>query len=86
MKLFKRAFLSALNEENIAGAGGVFGSGEADGTFSMGHGGAVTPAEDFYATNNAKIPKGGKKKNKKSKKKHNGELQTLIPIQKRPFQ
>lgn len=86
MKLFKRAFLSALNEENIAGAGGVFGTGESSGTFSMGHGGAITPADDFYAANDTRTPKGGKKKTKKAKKKKNGELEVLVPMQKRPFQ
>lgn len=84
MKLFKRAFTQAL-AENTAGAGGAFGSGVSDGGPSMGHGGAITPAEDFYAPNDTRIPKGGKKKSKKTKKKKNGELQVLIPMQKRPF-
>ena len=38
--------------ENSAGAGGVFGN-----TASMGHGGAMTPAQDFYATGDARLPK-----------------------------
>jgi len=38
--------------ENSAGAGGVFGSAA-----SMGHGGAMTPASDFYATGDARLPK-----------------------------
>jgi len=43
--------------ENTAGAGGVFGSGAAGGGNSMGHGGAMTPAQDFYASNDARLPK-----------------------------
>ena len=86
MKLFKRAFIQSLNEDNIAGAGGAFGSGETSGTFSMGHGGAMTPAQGFHAPNDTRIPKGGKKKTKKSKKKRTGELEVLVPMQKRPFQ
>lgn len=39
-------------KENSAGAGGVFGSAG-----SMGHGGAMTPAQDFYATGDARLPK-----------------------------
>jgi len=39
-------------KENTAGAGGVFGSAA-----SMGHGGALTPAQDFYATGDARLPK-----------------------------
>ena len=41
-----------LRENNAAGAGGVFGSAA-----SMGHGGAMTPASDFYATGDARLPK-----------------------------
>jgi len=41
-----------LNEANIAGTGGVFGSAA-----SMGHGGAITPAQDNYATGDARLPK-----------------------------
>lgn len=85
MKLFAKAFNDILSEDNTAGIGGAFGSGESSGTFSMGHGGAITPAEDFYAPNDTRIPKGGKKKQKKGKKSKNGELETLIPMQKRPF-
>jgi hypothetical protein len=45
-----------LNEAGVnqAGAGGVFG---AAGTASMGHGGAMTPASDFYAQGDARLPK-----------------------------
>ena len=39
-------------KENSAGAGGVFGSAG-----SMGQGGAMTPAQDFYATGDARLPK-----------------------------
>ena len=87
MKLFKKAFTRSL-EENTAGVGGAFGSGESSGTFSMGHGGAMTPAEDFHAPNDTRIPKGGKKQSKKKKKdkgKKTGELEVLVPMQKRPF-
>jgi hypothetical protein len=38
--------------ENSAGAGGVFGSAG-----SMGHGGSMTPATDFYASGDARLPK-----------------------------
>lgn len=87
MKLFKNAFIRSL-EENTAGAGGAFGSGESSGSFSMGHGGAMTPAADFYAPNDTRIPKGGKKKQKKKKKnskkkKHDGSIEPLVPIQRR---
>jgi hypothetical protein len=41
-----------LRENNAAGAGGVFGNAA-----SMGHGGAMTPASDFYATGDARLPK-----------------------------
>jgi hypothetical protein len=41
-----------LQENNAAGAGGVFGSAG-----SMGHGGAMTPAQDFYAAGDARLPK-----------------------------
>ena len=39
-------------KENSAGHGGVFGSAG-----SMGQGGAMTPAQDFYATGDARLPK-----------------------------
>lgn len=84
---FEHAFNKILHEDNTAGAGGVFGSAD-----SMGHGGAITPAEDFYATGDHRIPKGGKKKakptvrSKKVKKsKKDGSLEVLIPLQRRPF-
>ncbi len=38
--------------ENSAGSGGVFGTAG-----SMGHGGAMTPASDFYAQGDARLPK-----------------------------
>jgi len=41
-----------LRENNTAAAGGVFGSAA-----SMGHGGAMTPAQDFYAQGDARLPK-----------------------------
>lgn len=87
MKLFEKAFFNKLNESNIAAGGGVFGDAE-----SMGHGGAVTPATDFYAPGDSRTPKGGKKaayptvKSKKVKKtKKNGSIEVLIPTQRRPF-
>ncbi len=43
--------------ENSAGAGGVFGGGVGGSGSSMGHGGAMTPASDFYAGNDARLPK-----------------------------
>ena len=57
MKLFETIFYKHLNETNMSGAGGVFGD-----TGSMGFGGAVTPATDFYAPGDNRIPKGGAKK------------------------
>jgi hypothetical protein len=42
--------------ENTAGIGGVFGGGGPGGN-SMGHGGAMTPASDFYAGGDARLPK-----------------------------
>lgn len=86
MKLFEKAFLSYLSE-NSAGAGGVFGGGDAQGFESMGHGGDMTPATDFYAHDDARVPMPGKKskKPKKNKKKKDGSIQPLIPMQRRPF-
>ena len=84
--LFKRAFLASLHESNAAGAGGVFGDAG-----SMGFGGAITPAEDFYAPGDTRIPMGGKKKDKKEKKKsvekkkRDGSSSPLIPMQSRPL-
>ena len=109
MKLFANAFKSLLAKENVAGPGGAFGSGESAGSFSMGHGGAMTPVGDPFATNDTRIPKGGKKGKKtdfkpcdhckqeskckaagecllSKEKKHDGSIDTLIPMQKRPFQ
>ncbi len=85
MKLFEIAFLRLI-ENNAAGAGGVFGDAP-----SMGHGGADTPATDFYAPGDMRTPKGGKKssykkpKHKKKKTKKDGSLEVLIPTQRRPF-
>ena len=85
--LFKRAFVAALQESNAAGAGGGFGDAG-----SMGFGGAVTPAEDFYAPGDTRIPMGGKKKEKKrekkkqsGKKRRDGSISPLIPMQSRPL-
>jgi len=80
VKVFERLFVKSLQEDNSAGAGGVFGDAP-----SMGHGGAVGNS-DFYNTGSAIIPQGPKKKKKeKSKNKKNGEIEELIPIQRRPF-
>lgn len=81
MKLFERLFVKSLQEDNAAGAGGVFGDAP-----SMGHGGAVGN-DDFYNTGSAIIPQGPEKKKKKekSKKRKNGEIEELIPMQRRPF-
>jgi hypothetical protein len=87
MKLFEKLFLQQLSE-NSAGAGGVFGGGSAQGFESMGHGGAMTPAVDFYAHDDARTPMPGKKKKKNKKsnaKKKDGSIQPLIPLQRRPF-
>ena len=46
-----------LNEDVLAGQGGAFGGGGAGGGNSMNHGGAMTPATDFYAKNDARLPK-----------------------------
>ena len=81
MKSFEAAFYKHLEEDNTAGAGGVFGDAP-----SMGHGGALTPAIDFYAQHDARIPKGGKKKDdkeKEKKKKKDGSLEILVPVQRR---
>ena len=84
--LFKRAFIASLQESNAAGAGGVFGDAG-----SMGFGGAITPAQDFYAPGDTRIPMGGKKKDKKhkkkrpEKKKRDGSISPLIPMQSRPL-
>ena len=87
MKLFENAFYKQLTEDNAAGAGGVFGSAD-----SMGHGGAITPAQDFYAPGDTRIPMGGKKKahattktKKKKKSKKDGSLEVLVPVQRRPL-
>ena len=87
MKLFETRFFIHLNEDNMAGAGGVFGDAP-----SMGHGGAVTPVADFYAPGDSRIPAGGKKKaiasgksKKKKKTKKDGSIEVLIPTQRRPF-
>jgi hypothetical protein len=57
MSLYKTIFIRSLNEDNIAGAGGVFGN--TDGQTSG----------DFYAPGDARLPDflGSKKKKKKRK-------------------
>lgn len=89
MKFFEKVFLRHLSE-NSAGAGGVFGGGTAQGFESMGHGGAMTPAQDFYAHDDSRTPMPGKKKKKeksraKDSKKKDGSIQPLVPMQRRPF-
>lgn len=82
MKLFEKAFNRKLNEDNIAGAGGVFGD-----TDSMGHGGAVGNT-DFYAKGDNRIPAPGKKKEDDEEKKDTGKevgVNMLIPVQRRPL-
>lgn len=85
MDYFEKAFYRSLQEDNAAGAGGVFGDAG-----SMGYGGALTPAGDFYASGDARNifggvatdkKKGGKKKKKKQDKKNH--LQPLMPMQRR---
>jgi len=68
MKTFKQYL---YNEDNAAGAGGVFGTAP-----SMGHGGAVGNS-DFYAPGDARVPSilGAKKVGKKKK----------IVVQRRPL-
>lgn len=87
MKLFESSFYRQLSETNAAGAGGVFGDAG-----SMGFGGAMTPATDFYAPGDMRTPMGGKKQTKKSKKqrkttkpKRDGSISPLIPMQRRPL-
>ena len=87
MKIFESLFRKHLQEDNMAGAGGVFGDAG-----SMGHGGAITPAQDFYAPGDMRLPKGGKKDakpttntKKKKRSKRNGSIEVLIPTQRRPF-
>lgn len=85
MDYFEKAFYRSLQEDNAAGAGGVFGDAG-----SMGYGGALTPAGDFYASGDARNifggvatdkKKSGKKKKKKQDKKNH--LQPLMPMQRR---
>lgn len=71
---FEKLFYSKLEEDMTAGAGGVFGDAP-----SMGHGGAIDNT-DFYAAFDARIPKGGKKKEKEDEdKKHDGSIKPLTP-------
>lgn len=83
MKLFEKAFIRKLTEDNLAGAGGVFGDAE-----SMGHGGAIGNT-DFYATNDNRLPsEGGKKKkdeDEKSAAAKNVGINMLLPVQRRPL-
>jgi hypothetical protein len=71
MGLFSNIFSKILNEDNVAGVGGVFGSGPSIG-------GIFNPpsqinSSDAYAPGDARIPfafgikQKGKKKNKKGK-------------------
>jgi len=68
MRTFKQF---VYNEDNVAGAGGVFGTAS-----SMGHGGAFGNS-DFYAPGDTRIPTplGAKKVGKKKK----------IVVQRRPL-
>lgn len=82
MKLFEKRFKQLLDEDMTAGAGGVFGDAP-----SMGHGGAIGNT-DFHATDDMRIPRGGKKKSrkkKKSKKSRDVGVDMLIQTQRRPL-
>lgn len=80
MKIFEKLFNQSLQEDNSAGAGGVFGDAP-----SMGHGGAIEMS-DFWNPNDTRKAMGGKKKKKKNEtKKKNGEIEELVPMQRRPF-
>ena len=80
MKIFEKIFNQSLAEDNSAGAGGVFGDAD-----SMGHGGAIEMS-DFWNKDDTRKAMGGKKKKKKEKnKKKNGEIEELVPMQRRPF-
>ena len=82
MKLFEKAFTRKLNEDNVAGAGGVFGDAD-----SMGHGGAVGNT-DFYAKGDNRIPAPGKKKDDDEEKKNTEKdvgVNMLMPVQRRPL-
>ena len=63
MNLFKKYFYITINEDNVAGAGGVFGD---TGSVSMFPGGS-----DSYAPGDARIPTfiGSKPKKKRKKRK-----------------
>lgn len=84
MNFFEKQFIKHLvDEDNTAGAGGVFGTGESGDVESMSHGGAVGNT-DFYNTNDTRVAKGGKtKKKRKDIKKHDGSLVPLVPLQRR---
>jgi hypothetical protein len=96
MKNFERAFIKHLTEDNLSGAGGVFGDAD-----SMGHGGAIGMT-DFYASGDARTPTGGKfepcshcKQRAKCKKAGrclksddktpNGSIKPFMPTQRRPL-
>jgi len=81
MKLFEKAFTRKLTEDNLAGAGGVFGDAE-----SMGHGGAIGNT-DFYAKGDNRIPTGGGKKedDEKEDTKKDVGVNMLMPVQRRPL-
>ena len=67
MNLFEKYFDKALNEDNVAASGGVFGS------TTSGSGGMFPGGGDFYAPGDARIPDllGSKTKKKRKKKRKN---------------
>jgi len=69
MGLFSNIFIKILNEDNVAGVGGVFGSGPSIG--SIFNPPSQISSGDNYAPGDARIPFvfGEIKKNKKKKKK-----------------
>lgn len=82
MKYFENKFKQLLDEDMTAGAGGVFGDAP-----SMGHGGAIGNT-DFVATDDHRIPTGGKRKSKKknkTKKSKDVGVNMLMPVQRRPL-
>lgn len=63
MSLFEKYFYKKLNEDNVAGSGGVFGA-------TSSHGGAFPGGSDWWASGDARLPVflGAKKKKSKKKK------------------